>query len=291
LKDVEGKVAFVTGGAGGIGLALAQVFVNNGMKVVIADIRECCDMSAHFPGNLENIHVIRLDVTDRLAMARAADEAEQVFGKLHVLCNNAGVNDFCSVGTSTYDDWDWVVGVNLGGVLNGLHAFIPKLKAHREGGHIVNTASMAAFIPVPTMGLYTASKFGVRGLTEALRSELGSCDIGVSLLCPGLVRTDIAQSYRVRPEYLGSTGSTATVIKQMARLSQIGMDPARVAERVLTGIKRNDAYIFSHPEFKAELKDLFNEILAAMPDDQLDSPQDVQRLAFENIRRQSKIRS
>ena len=160
MKHVEGKVAFITGAANGAGFGMAQVFSKNGMKVVIADIRQdSLDRAmAHF-GNNPNVHAIRLDVTDREAFARAADETERVFGKVHVLCNNAGINLFVPIEECTYNDWDWVMGVNFGGVVNGIQTFIPRIRKHGEGGHIVNTASMAAFLPSAAAGIYTASKY------------------------------------------------------------------------------------------------------------------------------------
>lgn len=283
MNDVEGKVAFITGGASGIGLGMAQVFTAAGMKVVIADVRQ--DHLDRAMNRLAgaSVHAIRLDVMDRAAFERAALEAEKVFGRVHLLCNNAGVNLFAPMDECTYDDWDWVMGVNLGGVINGIKTFVPRIKAHGEGGHIVNTGSMASFISGPGAGIYTASKFAVRGLSECLRWSLVPHNIGVSILCPGLVNSSIYESDKTRPEHLSSsTGSVdAQFMSQLETLHQIGMDPEEVARRVLSGIRKNDMYIFSHPEFKDELEEIFSEVLSALPIGEVDP----RRLAFEEGRR------
>lgn len=287
MKEVKDKVAFITGGASGIGLGMAKVFVRAGMQVVIADIRQdhLDQAMTCFAQNRTSVYPIRLDVTDREAMARAADETERVFGKVHVVCNNAGVNLFAPIDECTYEDWDWVLGVNLGGVVNGVRTFVPRIKKHGEGGHIVNTASMAAFISSPAAGIYTASKFAVRGLTEALRWSLAPYRIGVSVLCPGLVKSTIYESEQIRPPHLSR--ETARVDQEfMSRLPgihRVGMEPEEVGEKVLAGIRRHDLYIFTHPEFKEELRSIFDEILAALPQ----GPVDPRRLAFEEGRRQA----
>lgn len=282
MNNIEGKVAFITGGGSGVGLGMAKVFTTAGMKVVIADVRE-----DHLDAALNelagrDVHAIKLDVTDRAAMEQAAAETERVFGKVHVVCNNAGINLFNDIGAATYTDWDWVLGVNLGGVINGVQAFVPRLKAHGEGGHIVNTASMAAFLAGPGAGIYTCSKFAVRGLSEALRYSLARHGIGVSVLCPGLVKSAIYQSERIRPEHLQGTATDASFLTRLAEVHEFGMPPEEVASKVLRGILRNDLYIFSHSEFKDELRELFDSVLAALPDD----PVDPRRLQFEEGRRQ-----
>ena len=285
MKDLEGKVAFITGGANGAGFGMAQAFAKNGMKVVIADIREdSLDRAmAHF-GRNSNVHSIRLDVTDREGFARAADETEKIFGKVHVVCNNAGINLFVPMEECTYNDWDWVMGVNFGGVVNGIQTFVPRIRKHGEGGHIVNTASMAALLPSAAAGIYTASKYAVRGLSEALRLSLYPYNIGVSVFCPGLINSRIYESEKVRPERLASPDNTARSMEFMNILPEIhkaGMDPEEAGERVLAGIRRNDRYIFSHPEFKEELREIFDEVLNYLP--QEEAPAD--RLAFEKTRR------
>ena len=285
MRNVEGKVAFITGGANGAGFGMAQAFLKNDMKVVIADIRQdSLDRAMTHFGKTPNIHAIRLDVTDREAFARAADEAERIFGKIHVVCNNAGINLFVPVEECTYNDWDWVMGVNFGGVVNGVQTFVPRIRKHGEGGHIVNTASMAAFLPSTAAVIYTASKFAVRGFTEALRFSLYPYNIGVSVFCPGLIDSAIYESEKTRLQQFASPASTARSQKTMDILPEIhkaGMEPEEVGDKVLAGIRRNDLYIFSHGEFKEELTEIFDEAINALPDEEAPAA----RLAFEKTRR------
>lgn len=285
MKKVEGKTAFITGGASGAGLGMAKVFSRNGMKVVIADIRrDSLDLAMAQFDNTSDIHAIELDVTDREAFAKAADETERVFGKVHIVCNNAGINLFVPIEECTYNDWDWVMGVNFGGVVNGIQTFLPRIMKHGEGGHIVNTASMAAFLPSPAAGIYTAAKYGVRGLSEALRLSLYVHNIGVSVFCPGLINSKIYESEKVRPSRLSSPGNTAKSQQMMDKLPEIhkaGMELEEVGEKVLAGIKNNSMYIFSHPEFRDEMKELFDMALNALPDEEAPP----KRLEFEQWRR------
>ncbi len=288
MEEVAGKVAFVTGGASGVGLGMAKAFSAAGMKVVIADIRQdhLDDAMAQLAGE---VHPVRVDVTDREAMARAADETERVFGKVHVVCNNAGINLFNDIGSATYQDWDWVLGVNLGGVVNGVVTFVPRIKAHGEGGHVVNTASMASFVSGPGAGIYTASKFAVRGLSEALRWSLRPHGIGVSVLCPGLVKSAIYESDKIRPAHLSTdvTPADREFMRILPQVHEAGMAPEEVGEKVLRAIVRNDFYIFTHPEFREELREIFDEALAAIPDE----PAPADRLAFEDGRRAAKAQA
>jgi NAD(P)-dependent dehydrogenase (short-subunit alcohol dehydrogenase family) len=283
MQDVSGKVAFVTGGASGVGLGIAKALATAGAKVVIADVRQdhLEDALAKLAALQSSLHAIRVDVTDRGEMARAADETERVFGKVHIVCNNAGINLFTDIGEATYTDWDWVMGVNLGGVINGVQTFVPRIKAHGEGGHIVNTASMASFLSGPAAGIYTCSKFAVRGLSEALRWSLAPHGIGVSVLCPGLVKSSIFESEKLRPANLQGSKMSPDFLARLAELHKIGMEAEEVGEKVLRGIRRDDFYIFTHPEFKEELQGIFAEVLAALPEE----PAPAERAAFEDSRR------
>ena len=284
MRDFSGKVAFITGGASGVGFGMAKAFCAAGMKVVIADIRQDHLDTAMKSFSGAHVHPIRLDVTDRKAMARAAEEAERVFGNVHVVCNNAGINLFNDIGSATYDDWDWILGVNLGGVVNGIQTFVPRIKAHGQGGHIVNTASMASFVASGVAGIYCTSKFAVRGLSEALRWSLLPHKIGVSVLCPGLVNSSIYESEKIRPAELSTdaTVSDPQFLERLAQVHQVGMTPEEIGAKVLRAIERNDFYVFSHPEFKEELQALFDEALAAIPNEAAPP----ERLAFENGRRE-----
>jgi NAD(P)-dependent dehydrogenase (short-subunit alcohol dehydrogenase family) len=288
MKDVEGKVAFVTGGGSGVGLGMAKAFLGAGMKVVIADIRadHLEAATAELGGD---VHAIQLDVTDREAFARAADETEQILGNVHVLCNNAGINLFNDVADATYQDWDWVLGVNLGGVVNGVVTFVPRIKAHGERGHVVNTASMAAFVAGPGAGIYTTAKFAVHGLSDALRWSLRPHGIGVSMVCPGLVKSKIYESDLVRPAELSTdvTPADAEFMRILPGLHEAGMEPDEIGEKVLRAIRQNDFYVFTHPDHRDELREIFDETIAAFPDE----PVPPDRLAVEDGRRAGKIRA
>jgi NADP-dependent 3-hydroxy acid dehydrogenase YdfG len=275
--------AFITGGGSGVGFGMAKAFCGAGMNVVIADIRRDHLDQAMSSFSGRNVHAVQVDVTDRAAMARAADETERVFGKVHVVCNNAGINLFNDIGEATYDDWDWILGVNLGGVVNGVRTFVPRIKSHGEGGHVVNTASMAAFIASARAGIYCASKFAVRGMSEALRGSLLPHRIGVSVLCPGLVKSAIYESEQIRPAHLSAeaTRTDPQFLERLAQVHEAGMAPEEIGEKVLRAIRRNDFYIFSHPEFKEELRAIFDEALNALPTEEVPAA----RLAFEEGRR------
>ncbi len=272
MEDVEGKTAFITGGASGIGLGMATAFVQAGMKVVIADIRRdhiaAALRSFDEGGRRASVHAIELDVTDRDGFARAADEAERVFGPTHVLCNNAGVGILGPAKLARYDDWDWGLGVLLGGVVNGIQTFLPRLLAHGEGGHIVNTASMAGVLPIAGAAIYITAKAAVIGLSEALRSELAEEGIGVSAFCPGPVRTNIHEVGRMRPHHYRDSGYLEHERKLEERPSSpLWMDPLECGRRVLRGILRNDLYIFTHPEFRGGAEERFQAMLASFPDE------------------------
>ena len=285
MRDVEGKVAFITGGGSGVGLGLARAFVAAGMKVAIADVRD--DHLEEATAALgDGVLAIRLDVTDREAFARAADETERALGNVHVLCNNAGVNLFNDIADATYQDWDWVLGVNLGGVVNGIVTFVPRIKAHGDGGHVVNTASMAAFVAGPGAGIYTTAKFGVHGLSDALRWSLLPHGIGVSMVCPGLVKSKIYESDLIRPAELSTqvTPADEEFMRILPGLHDAGMDPDEIGEKVVRAIRRNDFYVFTHPDHREELREIFDETLAAFPDE----PVPADRLAVEEGRRAGK---
>jgi NADP-dependent 3-hydroxy acid dehydrogenase YdfG len=264
MKDVAGKVAFITGGASGMGLAMARSFSAAGMKVVIADVQQDAldRVKAEFEKSNAKALTLRVDVTDRDGMERAAREAEKAFGKVHVVCNNAGVAVGGTLDAMDYKDWDWVMGVNLDGVVNGLQTFVNRIKAHGEGGHIVNTASMAGLLAIPGLGVYNATKWAVVGISETLRAELASHNIGVSVLCPGVVRTAIFDSGRNRPDPLKTDKDTAASLlvsglegsereTQLQALLAGALDAAVVGDMVLAAIQADDPYIFTHPEIEA----------------------------------------
>ncbi len=257
MKALTGKTAFITGGASGIGFAMAQAFLNEGMNVAIADIDAdaLASAEARLAGSNATVLAVQLDVTDRHQYQAVADGVEAALGNIHVVCNNAGVYRGGSLDAVTYEDWDWVMGVNLGGVVNGIQTFVERLKAHGEGGHIVNTSSMAGVTTSPGLGVYNASKFAVVGLSEALRTDLEPLDIGVSVLCPGMVRTQILDSERTRPDSFEVNEAAANEAAQahsamMNLAMNAGIEPSEVADLVVQGIKENRLYLFPHPEMK-----------------------------------------
>ena len=276
MEEVAGRTAFVTGGASGIGLGMAEAFAAAGMNVVIADLRtdhvETAIERLAGSGRRECVHAIELDVTDRAALARAADEAERVFGNVHVLCSNAGMGILGPVTAARYDDWDWGLGVLLGGVVNGVQTFLPRMLTNGEGGHIVNTSSMAGVLPIPGAAIYITAKAAVIGLSEALRSELAADGIGVSAFCPGPVQTNIREGGRSRPERYSDSGYT-TLERELEERpnSPTWMSAQECGERVLAGIRRDDLYIFTHREFREGADERFRAMLASFPDEPLDT--------------------
>ncbi len=270
MQDLAGKVAFVTGGGSGVALGQAKVFAEEAlMKVVIADVRSdhLDEAMSYFAAKNLPVHPIRLDITDRAAYARAADEAEEVFGPVQLLCNTAGVSQFGSVEEATYDDWDWQIDVNLKGMINGVQTFLPRMIKHGDGGHIVNTASMSAFVALPRTAIYCTTKYAVRGYSESLRVELGKFDIGVSILCPGAVNTNIHESVLSRPDRYGRTGyygADPQVFKQLKAVISGGFDPVDLGRVVLGAVKRNDFWILPYPEFIPTVEKSAAEIVAAM---------------------------
>jgi NAD(P)-dependent dehydrogenase (short-subunit alcohol dehydrogenase family) len=273
MNNVEGKVAFITGGASGIGLGMAMAFVKAGMKVVISDFRpDHLEASTSYfkqKGQETSVYHLQLDVTDREAFVRAADETERVFGKVHILCNNAGIGILGPIKLAAFGDWDWGLGVMIGGVVNGIQIFLPRILKHGEGGHIVTTSSMAGVIPLPASPIYSTAKAGVIGMCEAMRGELAENNIGVSAFCPGPVATNIGEIGRMRPAKY-DTGYLEKE-KELAQRpnSPNWMSIEECGERVLRGIRRNDLYIFTHREFKEGVAERMEAMLASFPDEDI----------------------
>jgi NAD(P)-dependent dehydrogenase (short-subunit alcohol dehydrogenase family) len=288
MKDFAGRTAFVTGGANGVGLGLARALLAEGCNVAIADIRR-----AHIDAALtalDNPHAmgIAADVSSRADLARAAGAVEAKFGVVTLLFNNAGVNLFQSVEESSYDDWDWIMGVNLHGPVNGVMTFVPRMIQAKQGGYVVNTASMAGLLAAGVCGIYNTTKFAVRGLSGSLRASLAPHGIGVSVLCPGLVKSYIYASDEIRPEALqaGAKPVNTEFVQRLSQVHQFGMEPDVIAARVLEAMREDRFHIFTHPEFREELAEVFAEIL----DDFRDYPPDpghAQRIDFEKTRRES----
>jgi len=272
MRDFAGKTAFVTGGAAGIGLALGRAFAQSGMKVMLADIETDALQAA-----VKNLREISpdiggtiCDVADAASVERAAQAAFDAFGKVHVVCNNAGVAAGGGIDHISLDNWRWVIDVNLMGVLHGIKSFLPHIRAHGEGGHIVNTASMAGMQGGLGLSPYGASKFAVVSMSEGLNLQLKPHGIGVSVLCPSYVRTRIGESGRNRPERYGQSqpldpaSPAAAMVAAIAENIQAGLDPAFVAARVLAAIREDQLYVFTHQGMRAEVEGRFAAILAAM---------------------------
>jgi NAD(P)-dependent dehydrogenase (short-subunit alcohol dehydrogenase family) len=272
MRDFEGKVAFITGGASGIGLGIAGSLVDAGMKAVLADLREDHLEAAlgHFAqrGQAGQVHALRLDVTDRAAMRAAAEETERVFGRVHVLCNNAGVGIEGPFQEVQYSDWDFGLGVNLGGVINRITTFLPRIRAHGEGGHIVNTASLAAFTTMPAhLAIYVTAKAGVVALSEAMNTELARQGIGVTVLCPGPVKSSIHELARNRPARFATSSAFEEAAAKLGErpISPLWMEPSEVGTMVREAIRHDRLYVITHGEWRALVQARNEAILAAMP--------------------------
>lgn len=276
MQDLQNKVAFITGGASGIGLGMCRAFIEAGMKVAIADIRrEALDQAVEtLEADSGSVLTVQLDVTDRSGWMNAADAAEQAFGAVDILCNNAGITIDGPMQQGTYEDWDFCLGINLGGVVNGVMTFMPRMIERGQECHIVNTSSMGGLIAGAGSGIYSTSKYAVVGLTEELRSDLAQNNIGVSLFCPGPTQTNLfSSSVEVRPENLAATGYTPRSLPDPDGMPSdisdaiyaIAMKPVDVGRRVLQGIQRNDMYILTHPEFSGIVQARCEALLASMP--------------------------
>lgn len=262
MQDVKQKVAFITGAASGMGLGMARAFVAAGAKVMLADIEQgplgkAVKELKGFGGDVDGIVV---DVTNREAVFAAAEATADRFGKVHILCNNAGVGASGRSEATSVKNWRWTVDVNMWGVVYGLQAFLPLMDSHGESGHVVNTASMAGLFCWPELGAYNASKYAVVAITETLMAERRDSNIGVSVLCPGVVATNLATSARNRPvEYGGATDSKSD---EMVEMLAKGIDPNVVGEEVLEAILANQPYIFTDPGMRRYVDDRFERIRA-----------------------------
>lgn len=266
MERVEGLTAFITGGARGIGLGIARAFARAGIKLAIVDIAADSLAAAKSElAKLTTVETFSLDVRDREAYARVADEAEARLGPVSIMCNNAGVAAPIRL---TYEFWDWMLGINLNGVINGIQTFLPRMIERGRGGHIVNTASGAGLVAEGSNVMYSTSKFAVVGLSESLRRELEPSRIGVSVLCPGPVATDILSNSRItqpRPGSVeeGKTWEAAT--ERVTRYLATGVTPDRVGEMVLAGVKANRLYIITDRIIEKFIEARMKALLDALP--------------------------
>jgi NAD(P)-dependent dehydrogenase (short-subunit alcohol dehydrogenase family) len=254
---------------------MARAFAAEGMKVMLADVEQgALDQALKQLGEFGPIvRGVACDVADPDSVEHAAQAAFAAFGKVHVLCNNAGVAAGGGIDTISLDNWRWVVDVNLMGVVHGVRSFLPHIRGHGEGGHIVNTASMAGMNAGLGFSPYAASKFAVVAMSEGLAMQLKPHGVGVSVLCPSFVHTRIGDSDRNRPERytvygqapaLDPASPAAMMIAEIARRLQSGLDPAEVAARVLSAIRDNELHVFTHPGMREEVDGRFAAIQAAM---------------------------
>ena len=267
--DFAGRTAFITGGASGAGFGQAKVFGRAGCRICIADIRgEAVEQAlAELRGEGIECHGVELDITDREAFVRAADEAERALGPVTMLFGTAGVSIFGPLERATYADYDWIFDVNLGGVVNLMQTFVPRMIAHGQGGYIVNTASLGAFFANSGSGIYSASKFAVHGITMAMRDALKDYDIGVSVLCPANIKSNIAESVNTRPAKYAESGYAVDEC-EVAALHEIysqGMEPEELAGHVKAAIEENRFYVIPYPEARGMLEATFQQVLDALP--------------------------
>ena len=267
VKDIKGKTAYVSGAASGIGLGITTALVKAGVNVAMIDIRK--DALEEARARLHNLggqtEAFVSDVSDAQVLKETADEIEKRFGPLHILCNNAGI---AMLGTPldeiTQADWNWVIDVNIKGAINGVSTFVPRMKAHGQGGHIVNTASIAGLRVNPNFrtGAYSLTKYAVVALSEGLEQELAGHNIGVSVLCPAAVDTGIHLSARSRPERLGGAFERKAD-HFMGDLIKDGLKPEQVGARVVKAIQENEFYILTHSSPREWVEKRFNRIMEA----------------------------
>jgi NAD(P)-dependent dehydrogenase (short-subunit alcohol dehydrogenase family) len=269
MKDFTGQIAFITGGASGAGFGQAQVFGRAGAKIVIADVRAQAIQKALAALAEEGIaaHGIVLDIMDREAYARAADEVEQVFGgPPTLLFNTAGVNSFGPVEKTSYGDFDWIIGVNLGGVINGMVTFVPRMIAAGKPAHIVTVSSLGGLQGSAIAAPYSAAKAAVVNLMESYHAGLAPYDIGVSVVCPANIKSNIAEATRIRPAAFGESGYVANEasIASLHSIHVHGMEPIDLANHVKTAIEEKQLYVIPYPEAKDGLRQHYDAIVDAV---------------------------
>lgn len=263
METLTDRVAVVTGGGSGIGRALCLAFARERARVIVADLDEAgmAETAAGVKAAGSHAITVRTDVSRLADVLALADRAFAEFGAVHVLCNNAGVASSGGLESATHADWEWLIGVNLWGVIHGIEAFVPRMIAQRQEGHVVNTASMAGLIASQGLGVYNTTKYAVVGLSETLQKDLRGHRIGVSVLCPMGVRTNIRQSARNRPAHLQNPQAPAGSEVELIGRS---LTPEHVAERVLRAIRANRLYIITHEEGLEPLRRRFQRMEKAI---------------------------
>ena len=269
MERFRDRVAVVTGAAGGIGRALALALADEGMHVVVSDVEADAVEKVAEEVRSRGPRALGLvtDVSKRDAVEELARRTWDEFGACHLLCNNAGVIVMGPLQERSDLDWEWVLGVNLRGVVHGIQAFVPRMLEMEGERHVVNTASISGLVAFPLVGVYTTSKYAVVGLSETLRQDLGKHGIGVSVLCPGGVQTGILKADRNRPEALGGAARAQGTVRSVA--DSVGadaaevIDPAVVARAVVEGVRADDLYIITHPRCRSLLEKRHAQLMAA----------------------------
>jgi len=290
MKDFTGKVLFITGGASGAGFGQAKVFSEAGCKIVIADIRQdhLDEAMEYFRDKKVQVHFIKLDITDRKAYAAAADEVEEVFGSPpQLLFNTAGVNAFGPAEASTFEDYDWVMGVCLGGVINGMVTFVPRMIQAGKGGHIATTSSMGGFMGGSTTAPYSAAKAAVNNLMESYYQALKPYGIGVSCLCPGGIKSNIAEASYTRPKHLANTGYhiDEKTIEFMRYHYSFGIDPVELAQILKKGIENEQLYIIPVPDPEKMLRDNFERVISYATPEGMKRQEELMKKRMEEMRK------
>lgn len=279
MIDLKGKTAFITGGASGLGLGIAKACASEGMNIVIADFRqEAIDEALPiFKAGGWPAHGIRLDVTDRAAFAAAADEAEAVYGNIHVLVNNAGIGlREGKIWEASYEDMDFAIDINYKSILNGIKTIVPRILKHGEGGHVVSTSSKNGLIPLPGMVLYNSTKRAVMAIMETLAIDLQGTGVGASVFCPGPYQTNLNTTTNdLRTKALGAPFppfDPSKLLKAGESLPKIDYralerDPDEAGARVVRGIRRGDLFILTHSEWKPGWEAHAAAVTRAFPDE------------------------
>jgi NAD(P)-dependent dehydrogenase (short-subunit alcohol dehydrogenase family) len=272
MENLEDRVAFITGAASGIGLGIARACLAAGMKVVITDVRRAVleSAAASLAVDAGVVLPLVLDVTDRTQWSACAERVRRELGGVDLLCSNAGVNFVGPTQESTYEDWDFALGVNLGGAVNAVRTFAPSMVSSGRGGHIVITASVSGLFSGAGVGVYVTSKFALVGLAESLRADLRESGVGVSVLCPGPVKSELFESTQaVRPAHFAATGAKPLLPPGVDRsdtpIFQTALTGAQIGDYVLRGVRRNELYILTHPEIRPVLEARAAALLAALP--------------------------
>jgi NAD(P)-dependent dehydrogenase (short-subunit alcohol dehydrogenase family) len=290
MKDFAGKILFITGGASGAGFGQAKVFSEAGCKIVIADVRQdhLDEAKAYFKDKKAEVHVIKLDITDRKAYAAAADEVEEVFGSPpQLLFNTAGVNTFGPAEASTFEDYDWVIGVCLGGVINGMVTFVPRMIKAGKGGYIATTSSLGGFMGGATTAPYSAAKAAVNNLMESYYQALKPYNIGVSVLCPANIKSNIAEAVYTRPEHLQNTGYNVNekTIDFLRSIHAQGMDPVELAHILKKGIENEQLYIIPFPNPDKMLEGIFRRVIDSSSPEGMKRQEEQMKKMMEEMRK------